>query len=73
MNQVTPGDVSQSYLSHKVHGDQDTLATQCVGCIGAICTPQQPCGISMPYLNAPLPNAQIDLIDGWIAAGAPDN
>jgi|CZKU01.1.fsa_nt_gi hypothetical protein len=75
MNQVTAGNVANSYLSRKIVGDQDTLAAGCAmaaqPCEG--CTAQTPCGTFMPYLGVMLDPGAIDAINQWIAEGAPNN
>ena len=76
MNQVTAGDVANSYLSHKLVGDQGSLASQCAAAAqlcGASCTAQNPCGASMPYLGEPLRQQDVDAINAWIAQGAQNN
>ena len=74
MNQVTAGDVASSYLSHKVVGDQGSLDSQCAGAQPcSTCTAQDPCGATMPYLEAPLPQREIDTINAWIVQGAQNN
>jgi hypothetical protein len=77
MNIVTAGDPTNSFLMHKIDGDQCTLASQCEAPDGAIfmgnTTVPVPCGQNMPYLNSMLTTAELDTIRRWIAQGAMDN
>ena len=62
---VTAGDPEQSYLMHKMDGDQCQFNQQCVapGCMA-----------SMPYgATMALPVAYRDLVRRWIAQGAQDD
>lgn len=70
MDLVKAGDPANSYLMHKLDGDQCTLMTQCV--VGASMT-TVPCGTSMPYLNSLLPQASRDAVRAWIKQGAMNN
>ena len=78
MNLVTAGSLGNSYLWHKVIGDQNTNAAVKSGCAQAAipcsdCTMQAPCGAQEPYLGAGLPADELCTIESWIAEGAPDN
>jgi hypothetical protein len=67
MPYVTPGDPANSYLLHKIDGDQATL--------DAHCTPntdlgtKQGCGVSMPQGLPLLDAAKRDVVRAWIAGG----
>jgi len=66
MNILTASDPGNSYLMHKVDGDQCTLAAAC-----AKGTSQYPdCGQQMPYSSPPLDTSTRDTIRRWIAQGA---
>jgi hypothetical protein len=58
------GDPTNSYLMHKLDGDQGTFDAQCVA--GS-------CGAQMPRDATPLDAATRDTIRTWITQGAPDN
>jgi hypothetical protein len=60
---VSPGRPADSFLLHKLDGNQD--------CAGLSCPAG--CGRRMPALGDPLPPAEIDKIRDWILQGAPDN
>ncbi len=56
---VTASATSQSYLWHKVIGDQNSNGAVANGCAQAAtactdCTTNAPCGATEPYLGAPL-------------------
>ena len=61
MPYVTAGDPENSYLLHKLDGDQCALAERCVG--GS-------CKETMPKGGALLPESERDTIRRWIAQGA---
>lgn len=61
---VAPGDPAQSYLMHKLDGDQCQFAAQCVA---------GDCGKSMPYDTGALDPATRDTLRRWIAQGAQQN
>ena len=78
MKLVTPGDTSNSYLWHKLIGDQNTLSSQCAQaattCVD--CSANTPCGALMPYLGESLAAASPDglcAIENWISQGAQNN
>jgi len=78
MNLVSAGDTSNSYLWHKINGDQNALASQCsqatLICID--CTTSAPCGGLMPYQGEPLSvdaPQYLCTIENWISQGAPNN
>ena len=58
LDRVEPGAPDLSYLVHKLQGTYDSVG-------GACCR--------MPQGQAPLPEAEIDLIRGWIEQGAADD
>ncbi len=64
MNFVTPSDASQSYLMHKIDGDNCKLDAQCA---------KGTCLSAMPQGGDLLPVATRDTVRRWIAQGAPDN
>ncbi len=78
MNLVTSGNLSSSYLWHKVYGDQNSnpavasgcasAASQCAGCVASA-----PCGGLQPYLGESLPVADLCAIQNWIGQGAQNN
>ena len=55
---VAPGAPENSYLINKLRGTQAQAGGS---------------GAQMPYGTTPLPDSDIDLIQQWITAGAPDN
>jgi hypothetical protein len=77
MNLVTAGDLTTSFLMHKMDGDQCTLETSCEAADGAIitgtATVTTPCGSAMPYLNPLLAVSDRDTVRRWIAQGAMNN
>lgn len=78
MNLVTAGDSSNSYLWHKLLGDQNSNASIAGACEKAAttcmdCTTSTPCGGSMPYIGAPLAPNDLSAIESWISQGAPNN
>ena len=64
MNFVTAGDPANSFIMHKMDGDQCTLDMKCTN--GS-------CQSSMPQGDPTLPVANRDVIRRWIAQGAKDN
>ena len=70
MNFVTAGDPGQSFLMHKMDGDQCTLIPECM--VPGSYRPN--CGVFMPY-QAPsiLDVAARDVVRRWIAQGAPEH
>ena len=77
MNLVTPGDLENSYLWHKVVGDQNTDPTVVGGCQPAAsgpspcsdCISGAPCGAQMPLAGTLDPTAAC-AIENWIMQGA---
>jgi hypothetical protein len=77
MNLVTPGDLEDSYLWHKVSGDQNDDPTVVSGCQPAAtganpcsdCVSGAPCGVQMPFANTLDPSA-VCAIQNWITQGA---
>jgi hypothetical protein len=66
---VKASDPTDSYMMHKLDGDQCLLATQC-----AKGTSQYPtCGTQMPFESGSLPQLELDNIRRWIAQGAKNN
>ena len=53
---VVAGDPAASFLSQKLHGTQDTAGGE---------------GSTMPLVGTPLSQTELDVVDAWIAAGAP--
>jgi hypothetical protein len=58
LDRVEPGDPANSYLVHKIEGTAALVGGE---------------DTRMPLGLEPLPQADIDLIRAWIAAGAPNN
>jgi hypothetical protein len=66
---VKAGDPANSFMMHKLDGDQCTLASAC-----AKGQSQYPdCGQPMPYSSQALEQSQLDTIRRWIAQGAKNN
>ncbi len=63
MPYVQPGEPGQSYLMHKIDGDQCTLAASCTN---------GTCAHSMPF-DGMMAVETRDIIRRWIAQGAPKN
>jgi hypothetical protein len=70
MNIVTAGDPANSYLMHKVDGDQCTLAAQCNAPTATYHSVYPNCGSSMPLGMSPLSVGTRDMIRAWIKQGA---
>jgi len=66
---VKAGDPGQSYLMHKLDGDQCLFMTGCAK--GQ--TQYTDCGQMMPYSSPPLDTSTRDQIRRWIAQGAKNN
>lgn len=67
---VKAGDPSNSYMMHKLDGDQCTQAAAC----NAVPNNQYPnCGSQMPYSSPALDEPTRDTIRRWIAQGAQNN
>jgi hypothetical protein len=66
---VKADDPANSYLVHKIDGDQCTLASQCA----ASQTQYTNCGLQMPYSSQPLDQPTRDTIRRWVAQGAKNN
>ena len=66
---VKAGDPGQSYLMHKVDGDQCQFAADCAK--GQ--TQYSDCGELMPYSSSALDQPTRDTIRRWIAQGAQNN
>lgn len=72
MDYVAPSEPEQSYLMHKMDGDQCTLQAQCALSVFNEYYPE--CGASMPFLpHTLLPTALRDQVRAWIAQGAQNN
>jgi hypothetical protein len=69
MSLVKAGDPAQSFMMHKLDGDQCTLASACAKG-GSL---YQDCGQQMPYSSPRLDQEQRDTIRRWIAQGAQNN
>ena len=67
MQYVKAGDLANSFLMHKMDGNQCQFSAQC----GA--TPAPNCGDVMPQSSCPLTGAQRDTVRRWIAQGAQNN
>ncbi len=70
MNNVTPGQPGQSWLMHKLDGDQCLYSTQCNATGNQIFAN---CGLQQPYNSGVLDLATRDTIRRWIAQGAKNN
>jgi hypothetical protein len=70
MDLVAAGDPANSYLMHKMDGDQCTLAAGCMQSRFGYLTD---CGNNMPNGGATLPLATRDMVRAWIAQGATNN
>jgi len=66
---VKAGDPANSYLMHKLDGDQCTLASQCA----SSATQYTDCGQQMPYSSPPLDGPTRDIVRRWIEQGAKNN
>lgn len=64
MNYVTPGDTENSFLMHKMNGDQCLFNSKCTG---------GDCGTSMPYNNPMLDESTRLVVFRWITQGAANN
>ena len=70
MNFVTAGDPAQSFLMHKMDGDQCTLIPECM--VPGSYRPN--CGVFMPYQAASILDvAARDVVRRWIGQGAQNN
>jgi hypothetical protein len=77
MSLVSAGALEQSYLWHKVDGDQNTDSTVVSGCQTTVtgasacsdCVSSAPCGAQMPFASS-LDPASVCVIRSWIAQGA---
>jgi hypothetical protein len=67
LNLVKAGDPQNSYLVHKLIGDQGTLKADCAN------SPYPDCGQTMPETSGCLPADNIDVFRRWIAQGAQNN
>jgi hypothetical protein len=61
---VSAGDQKQSYLMHKIDGDQCVYAAMCVG---------HDCKANMPYASPLMSVDERDTLRRWIAQGAKSN
>jgi hypothetical protein len=75
MNLVTVMDSKDSYLIHKLNGDQDSLEADCAMgmCNASTCAAPTTCGIQMPMSGSALDPSVIAKIASWIDQGAPNN
>ncbi|HXX65876.1 MAG TPA: hypothetical protein VEK07_01765 [Polyangiaceae bacterium] len=72
MDYVAPNEPEQSYLMHKMDGDQCTLQAQCALSFYNEYYPN--CGASMPFLpHLLLPAPVRDQVRAWISQGAQNN
>jgi hypothetical protein len=69
MKEVTAGSAANSYLMHKLDGDECTLAAACAKGSTIYTT----CGANMPFTAASLDVSTRDTIRRWIAQGASNN
>jgi hypothetical protein len=75
MNLVTPQDLNNSYLWHKINDSMTTLqslGSQCTKAAKACtdCNPMQPCGSTMPYPSGVIDPGFACTIQNWIMNGA---
>jgi hypothetical protein len=71
MEIIKAGDPGNSYLMHKLDGDQCVYSADCSGAVNVAFTN---CGAQMPDLGPPyLTQTQRDVIRRWIAQGAQAN
>jgi hypothetical protein len=70
MDVIHAGDPTNSFLMHKMDGDQGTLSRQCVAMASGTTVL---CGLSMPFGNLPLDCATRDAVRAWIKQGAMSN
>jgi hypothetical protein len=76
MDIITPGSLANSYLWHKLNGDQDMFEAQCAKgmCNSASCQAPTTCGVQMPMAaGMALPIDQLTVISNWITNGAKNN
>jgi len=66
---VKAGDPANSFMMHKLDGDQCTMATDCATGM----TMYTDCGQQMPYSSPALDDATRDTIRRWISQGAQNN
>jgi hypothetical protein len=70
MNLITAGDPANSFLMHKLDGDQCTLRVEC----NMPGSNRQNCGNAMPYQAASLLDVPVrDVMRRWISQGAKSN
>ena len=67
MKLVAPSDPANSFLMHKVDGDQCTLAAACAN------SAFRDCGQQMPWNSGTIEATSADAIRAWIAQGAQNN
>jgi hypothetical protein len=70
MDVIQAGDPTNSFLMHKMDGDQGMLSGQCVAMASATMVL---CGVSMPFGNITLDCATRDTVRAWIKQGAMNN
>lgn len=68
MNYVTAGDLTNSFLMHKMDGDQCVFESKCANV--SITSSSGPCGVVMPQGSCALEGTQRDIVRRWIAQGA---
>jgi hypothetical protein len=75
LNIVTAGDPANSYLIHKLNGDQDMLEADCAMgmCNSSSCAAPMTCGVQMPMSGSALMASDIQTISNWIMQGALNN
>jgi hypothetical protein len=82
MPMIAAGNPDNSFLWHKLQGDQNSaaLAASCAMAptlCSEDCTTATPCGASMPYLSETFAmageQAELCTIQNWITEGAPNN
>jgi len=75
MNLITASDPANSYLLHKLNGDQNSLESDCAKgvCGSQSCQPPTTCGVQMPMTGSMLAPSDIATITNWITQGALNN
>lgn len=75
MPMVAASDTANSFLWHKLQGDQNMFATDCAKAAKACtdCNATTPCGGLMPYQSTSLDPAYMCTVQSWIVQGAKNN
>ena len=78
MKIVKPGDKDNSYLIHKLNGDQNSttsISNECAMklCNNVDCTTATPCGNIMPQTGQAIDPVAIQNVTNWVTMGAKNN